>query len=110
MRTVAGQGLWTIIPNGVRVIALPENNAQEAIGNPVVVVGSWDGQVGLVKELEARAANINAHAIALSQPHTRMIPMYDLDHGPLLEKLVGEREQTYCYAAFASDTPYTIHL
>jgi hypothetical protein len=107
---LAAQGIWTVIPKGVAVAALPECIPPEFNGDPVVAVGSWDGQVGLAKELEARAARINAHTVYLSKPHTRTIPMYNLDGEPLVENLepAGEQEQTYCYAAFASDTPYTV--
>lgn len=93
-------GDWTVLPNDIAVAALPEITATEITGNPIVAVGSWDGQPGLVKQLEARVTKINAHTIALSKPRTR-----------IFRDTLGsdeERQQTYCYAAFASDTPYTV--
>jgi hypothetical protein len=57
---------WTVLPNDIVVAALPGINAMEITGNPIVAVGSWDGQT------------------------------------------IRVREQTYCYAAFTSDTPYTV--
>lgn len=87
---------WTVLPRDIAVAALPEINALAITGNPIIAVASWDGQAGLVEELEERAASIDAHTVALSKPRVRMIPEYR----------VGQ--QTYCYAAFASDTPYTV--
>jgi hypothetical protein len=90
-------GDWTVLPNDIAVVI----TAMEIAGNPVVAVASWDGQVGLVKAIEERAARISAHTVALSKPYKRTL--HERDNGASTS-----REQTYCYAAFASDTAYTV--